>query len=182
MEVATRGLTLKGHHEPKTRTMLSCEPANNELTKLMKDIEGLSPYWELIGIKVETVGRDCAVGVISIENKHLQILGTVHGGVHAALADAMAWVAILSHYYPWYVTAVTTDLTIKYLKPINQGTLRAIARITHVREPTALIEIELRNENNELVAISTTTYWVTSTNKTIREIINEKGGSIVGKS
>ncbi len=54
--------------------------------------------------------------------------------------------------------------------------------ITYIKEPTALIEVELRNENNELVAISTTTYWVTPTNKTIREIINEKSGGIVGKS
>ncbi|WP_243666185.1 PaaI family thioesterase [Vulcanisaeta sp. JCM 16159] len=103
---------------------LMCEAGNDELLRTMKAIEELSPYWTLIGIRVEDVGRDCAIGLVEVDRKHLQVLGTVHGGVHAALVDAMAWVAIISHYYPRYVIAVTTDLTVKYLKPINEGVLR----------------------------------------------------------
>ncbi|WP_243675129.1 hypothetical protein [Vulcanisaeta distributa] len=67
--------------------------SNNELLRAMKVIEELSPYWELIGIRVEDVGRDCAIGLVEVGRKHLQILGTAHGGVHASLVDAMAWVA-----------------------------------------------------------------------------------------
>ncbi|MGC8606317.1 MAG: PaaI family thioesterase [Vulcanisaeta sp.] len=152
---------------------LRCEASNDELLRTMKIIEESSPYWVLIGIRVEDVGRDCAVGFVEIGRKHLQVLGTVHGGVHAALIDAMAWVAIISHYYPRYVIAVTTDLTVKYLKPITEGVLKAIARITHVKEPMALITAELRNKNNELIGTSTTTYWITPTNKTLNDIINE---------
>ncbi|MGC8544307.1 MAG: PaaI family thioesterase [Vulcanisaeta sp.] len=156
---------------------LSCEATNEELLAAMKVIEKLSPYWGLIGIKVKEVGKDCAVGFINIEGKHLQILGTVHGGVHAALADAMAWVAIISHYYPEYVLAVTIDLTVKYLKPITEGVLFAKARIMHVKEPLSLIGVELRNRNGELIGTSTTTYWVTRMGKTINDIINELRGA-----
>ncbi|ADN51788.1 thioesterase superfamily protein [Vulcanisaeta distributa DSM 14429] len=152
---------------------LRCGESNDELLRVMKVIEELSPYWELIGIKVEDVGRDCAIGFVEVGRKHLQVLGTVHGGVHAALVDAMAWVAIISHYYPRYVIAVTTDLTVKYLKPITEGVLRAVARITHIKEPMALITAELRNKNNELIGTSTMTYWITPTSKALNEVINE---------
>ncbi|WP_243678736.1 PaaI family thioesterase [Vulcanisaeta distributa] len=85
----------------------------------------------------------------------------------------MAWVAVISHYYPRYVIAVTTDLTVKYLKPITEGVLRAVARITHIKEPMALITAELRNKDNELIGASTMTYWVTPTDKTLNDVINE---------
>jgi uncharacterized protein (TIGR00369 family) len=153
--------------------MNRCSDELMELMDLMRVVEVLSPYWALLGMHVDSVGRDCAVGHIDIENKHLQILGTVHGGVHAALADAMAWVAILGHYYPDYVHAVTINLTTRYLKPISKGRLYAAAKLIHVREPLATINVELSNENNELIATATTTYWVTKTNKTIHEHLGE---------
>ncbi|WP_243681514.1 PaaI family thioesterase [Vulcanisaeta souniana] len=130
---------------------LKCEAGNDELLRAMKVIEELSPYWALIGIKVEDVGKDCAIGSVEIGRKHLQVLDTVHGGgVHAALVDAMAWVAVISHYYPRYVIAVTTDLTVKYLKPIAEGgVLKAVARVIHVREPIVLITAELMNRSND---------------------------------
>ncbi len=43
-------------------------------------IEELSPYWGLIGIKIEDVGRDCAVGFVEIGRKHLQILARYTAG------------------------------------------------------------------------------------------------------
>jgi uncharacterized protein (TIGR00369 family) len=85
----------------------------------------------------------------------------------------MAWVAILGHYYPDYVHAITINLTTRYLKPINKGQLYAKAKLIHVREPLATINVELSNENNELIATATTTYWVTKTNKTIHEHVDE---------
>lgn len=153
--------------------MNRCSNELMELMDLMRVVEVLSPYWALLGMHVDSVGRDCAVGHIDIETKHLQILGTVHGGVHAALADAMAWVAILGHYYPDYVHAVTINLTTRYLKPISKGRLYAAAKLIHVREPLATINVKLNNENNELIATATTTYWVTKTNKTIHEHLGE---------
>lgn len=149
------------------------KPINQELTDIIKALEGFTPYWKLLGIKIIQVSRDCASGAVDIEEKHLQVLGTVHGGVHASLTDAMAWVAIISHYYPEYVNAVTIDLTVKYLKPTTQGRLTAIAKIDHIKEPLALITAELRNNANELVGITTTTYWITRTGKNIKQFVNE---------
>ncbi|WP_243671475.1 PaaI family thioesterase [Vulcanisaeta sp. JCM 16161] len=83
---------------------------------------------------------------------------------------------MISHYYPRYVIAVTTDLTVKYLRPITEGVLKAVARITHIKEPMALITVELRNKSNELIGTSTATYWVTLTNKSLNDLINELRG------
>ena len=158
---------------PLVMQELNCELGDDELLRTMKTIEGLSPYWELMGISIESVGKGCAIGFVKIGSKHLQVLGTVHGGVHAALVDAMAWVAVISHYYPMYVIAVTIDLTVKYLKPVTEGVLKAVARVIHVREPIVLITAELMNSNNELVGSSTMTYWVTKTGKSISEFISD---------
>ncbi|WP_367834358.1 hypothetical protein [Vulcanisaeta sp. JCM 16159] len=37
----------------------------------------------------------------------------------------------------------------------------------------ALITAELRNRNNELIGTSIMTYWITPTNKTLSDLINE---------
>ncbi|WP_243671401.1 hypothetical protein [Vulcanisaeta sp. JCM 16161] len=59
---------------------LRCEASNDELLRTMMIIEELSPYWGLIGIKIEDVGRDCAVGFVEIGRKHLQILARYTAG------------------------------------------------------------------------------------------------------
>ena len=49
-----------------------------------------SPFYSLLNIKIDEVFDNYACLSIEIEEKHIQFLGTVHGGVVASLADSEA--------------------------------------------------------------------------------------------
>ncbi|MCK5540656.1 MAG: hotdog fold thioesterase [Deltaproteobacteria bacterium] len=84
-----------------------------------------------------------------ISNKHLNGVNITHGGAIFTLADLAFAVASNSH----GTIAVGVNATISYLKATNQGTLTAEAIEVAINPKLATYQVEVRDENNELVAI-----------------------------
>jgi uncharacterized protein (TIGR00369 family) len=92
--------------------------------------------------------------------KSLRPGGTVSGPVMMALADFTMYLAVLSA-IGWVPLAVTTNLTINFLRRPEPRDLLAEARLFKLGKRLAVGEIGLRSDGaNELVAHATSTYSI----------------------
>ncbi len=117
------------------------------------------PYYTLLNIRIEEVKDGYARLTMSVEEKHLQFLKTVHGGAIASLADsAAAWATLGSSGLE--TVPVTVEMKINFLTPVKSGCLIAEARIVHVGKTISLSDVEVRDEKGKLVGKSLVTYYL----------------------
>ena len=129
-----------------------------ELDELIKEAER-SPYYKLLNMKIDEVRGGYARLTMSIAEKHLQFLKTVHGGAIASLADsAAAWATVGStdfRYIP-----LTVEMKINFLAPVESGQLVAEARTVHRGSKISVSDVEVKNDKDRLVAKSLITYYL----------------------
>lgn len=120
------------------------------------------PYYTLLNMKIEEVKDGYARLGMDVEEKHLQFLGTVHGGAIGSLADsAAAWATVGSAGHK--AVPVTVEMKINFLAPVEWGRLTAEARIVHKGKTTSLSDVEVRDSKGRLVAKSLVTYKLKKT-------------------
>ena len=86
--------------------------------------------------------------------------GTIAGTTMMALADFTPYVAILAT-IGWVPLAVTTNLSINFLKKPAAKDLVAEARLIKLGKRLAVAEVQIRSEgDDDLVAHSTSTYSI----------------------
>ena len=91
--------------------------------------------------------------------------GTVSGATMMALADFAMYVAVLSA-IGWVPLAVTTNLTINFLKKPAPRDLLAEARLIKLGKRLAVGEVGIRSDGeDELVAHVTSTYSIPSASR-----------------
>ncbi len=102
------------------------------------------------------VGR--AVFYLEPGEMHYNPLGSVHGGVIAALLDSAAGCAVHS-VLPAGEGYTTVDLSIKYLRPITatSGRITAEGKVLSRGSRTALAEARLTDSEGRLLAHATST-------------------------
>jgi uncharacterized protein (TIGR00369 family) len=118
-----------------------------------------SPFYRLLGMRIEEVRRDFARLSIEIDRKHIQFLGTVHGGVIASLADSAAAWAVYGSNDPNDIP-VTVEMKINFMKPIKSGRLFAEARNIHAGSRIFVSDVDLKDEEGVLIAKSLVTYYL----------------------
>lgn len=120
---------------------------------------GESPFYQLLGMKIEEVRKDFARLSIEIDRKHIQFLGTVHGGVIASLADsAAAWAIYGSNNLQ--DIPVTVEMKINFMKPVKTGRLVAEAQNVHSGSRIFVSDVEVKDGEGNLVAKSLVTYYL----------------------
>ncbi|HEY8449970.1 MAG TPA: PaaI family thioesterase [Bacillota bacterium] len=118
-----------------------------------------SPFWQLLGLTVAAAEPGRAVLQLTVNDQLKQVLGTVHGGVTAALIDS-AVIAALQPLLEPGVPATTVEMNVNYLAPARAGTLRAEARILKCGRTLALGAVEVRDDEQTLIAHGTATYMI----------------------
>ncbi|MGH7006126.1 MAG: PaaI family thioesterase [Alphaproteobacteria bacterium] len=92
--------------------------------------------------------------------RHLRPGGTVSGPTLFALADVTAYMAILAQIGP-VALAVTTNLTINFLRKPAQGPVEARATLLKLGKRLAVVEIAMSSAaGGDLVAHATATYSI----------------------
>lgn len=94
------------------------------------------------GYAVTEVAPGTATMTLLTGDPHLRPGGTVSGPTLFALADVSAYVAILAHIGP-VALAVTTNLSITFLRKPEPGRLAARARIMKLGKRLAVVEISI---------------------------------------
>lgn len=84
--------------------------------------------------------------------------GGIQGGLIATLVDIAAGSLAVEHQPPG-TSVVTSDLSLRYLRPITEGTARAVARIVHSGRRSVVVHVDIFGiPANELAAIATVNF------------------------
>jgi 1,4-dihydroxy-2-naphthoyl-CoA hydrolase len=115
---------------------------------------------EALGFELVTLGEDAAHARVGIEERHLQPLGVVHGGVYAALAESLASHATAKAVGPSGLVALGLSNDTSFFRPISSGTIRADAERLHRGRTTWVWDVRLTDDDGRLCASSRVTVAV----------------------
>jgi uncharacterized protein (TIGR00369 family) len=110
-----------------------------------------APIGKLLGLKLLQAENGTAVIEFVADERHANPMGTLTGGVSSLIADAAMGFA--------YATTLAADesfaaveLKINFLRPVWKATLRANARVVHAGKLVGLVECDILDERQRLVA------------------------------
>jgi len=86
--------------------------------------------------------------------------GLMHGGVLMALADSAGGACAAANLPEGAIGTSTIESKTNFLGAVRAGTVRAIARPLHIGSTTIVVETEMRDERDRLVAKTTQTQVV----------------------
>lgn len=116
-----------------------------------------APIAQTLGMTgFELLDRGSVAVELTVEPRHYNPIGSVHGGVHSTLLDTACGCAV--HTTLEVGEAYTTlDLTVKFLRPltVESGTLRAVGTVLQRGRRTALAEAKLYDGAGRLAAYAT---------------------------
>jgi uncharacterized protein (TIGR00369 family) len=114
------------------------------------------PVLQMLGVERFEAHEGRVAVTMTVQEFHYNPLGTVHGGVIAALLDTAAGCAVHST-LPAGTGYTSLDLTTKFLRPVTlaSGTLRCEGTVLSRGRTTALAEARLTDVKGHLVAHAT---------------------------
>lgn len=114
----------------------------------------LMGYHELLGMQVVEWQAGHAVVELTIESRHLNRSGNVHGGVLASMLDSALSLAGLHCAVPGNIRrGMTLSLTTTFVGPARQGVLRATGTLRGGGQKTYMSSGEVVDEKGSLVAM-----------------------------
>jgi uncharacterized protein (TIGR00369 family) len=118
------------------------------LEHVPEDIPGLPGY---LRIRHVEVGAGILRAQVEVRDDLKTPFGNLHGGVIAALCDHVLG-TVCYPVIPKGAWAATTEFKLNYLAPVTAGTLAATAEIVSLTSRTAVVRIEVRNEDRLVCA------------------------------
>jgi uncharacterized protein (TIGR00369 family) len=118
------------------------------------------PFAELLGAEIVAMGEGKATARMPFRADFLRPGGTISGPMLMGLADLVVYAAVLSK-IGRVELAVTTNLTINFLRKPPQAAIIAEARLLKLGRRLAVGEVELFTEgDSEMVAHVVATYFI----------------------
>ena len=114
------------------------------------------PIAALIGFTLRAVSPGEAVIELAAGRQHANPMGTLHGGVLCDIADAAMGIAYASTLAEGE-TFATLELKINFLKPVWTAKLQAVGRIVKRGKTVGLLECDITDEEQNLVARASST-------------------------
>lgn len=113
-----------------------------------------------LGILFSEIGDDFLAATMPINNKTMQPLGLLHGGISAALAETVGSSAANYCIDQTKQYCVGLDINANHIRAIKGGLVTAIAKPLHLGRSTQVWEIKITSEDNKLACISRLTMAV----------------------
>jgi len=106
------------------------------------------------------VGR-ATFTMVTDPSRHGNVMGTLHGGVLATLADTAMGFAFATT-LAGEETFATLEMKVSFLRPVWSTTLTASAHVVHRGKTTGLVECRVTDERDRLIGHATSTCLVLS--------------------
>lgn len=119
-----------------------------------------SPFDRHYGLEVDEATEEVVRGHVPVVDHVLQPVGLVHGGVHAAIAEALASVGTNVGVVPEGKIGLGLSNNSSFLRPVSEGTIHATARRRHRGRTTWIWDVELTDDAGRLCAMSRVTIAV----------------------
>ncbi|MEA2168223.1 MAG: 1,4-dihydroxy-2-naphthoyl-CoA hydrolase [Solirubrobacteraceae bacterium] len=114
----------------------------------------------LIGLELDARSADEVRAHVDIDERHLQPAGLVHGGVYAAIAEAVASIGTFIGTGEQKMVAGLSNFT-SFLRPVFTGdTLSAVGVPRHRGRTTWVWEVDLTDSQDRLCATTRVTIAV----------------------
>lgn len=114
-------------------------------------------FWGLLGLELISVDKQMVEIGLNADERHLNSMGIVHGGVLSAMMDQSMGTLVASVKGK---LGVTTHLNVQFLSPMQKGMLKVSAFPLHETYRTMTLRAEVRNADGVLGCISTATFRV----------------------
>lgn len=115
-----------------------------------------APFPALAGITITAVDHGRARMSVTIDDRHFNPMGTVHGGVSCTLADSAMGIAYASTLDEGE-SFTTLELKINFLRAVRSGTLVADASVVQSGRTVGVAECTVTDEQGRMVARATST-------------------------
>ncbi len=119
-----------------------------------------SGFDRLYGLELTDWSDEEVRAQVAVADHHKQPAGLVHGGVLAAMAEAMASMATYLAVAPSGQTAQGLSNHTSFLRPILGGTIHGLGRRRHRGRTTWLWEVEFTDDEGRLCALTRMTIAV----------------------
>lgn len=108
-------------------------------------------------VRIDKLDEGFAQGTLDIRPENLNMLGYVHGGCLATLADTVAGMAVIASGY----AAVTVTYCLNFLRPAVGRQIRCIASAEKMGKTLCVMRVELFNDTSKPVAAGSFTFCLT---------------------
>ncbi|MFX1517282.1 MAG: PaaI family thioesterase [Promethearchaeota archaeon] len=119
-----------------------------------------SPFFNLLGIKLNEFTYGEAFLELEIKKEHIQIHGVVHGGVLAAMIDAAGALATVTQ-IEGPNSATTIEMKINYLASAKKGKLFAHGHCIKLGKTIGVSEATITDVNKKKIAHGIVTIMLT---------------------
>jgi uncharacterized protein (TIGR00369 family) len=117
------------------------------------------PFNRLLGFRLAHLHRDGITLECAIRANLLNSARALHGGVSAAIADAAVGVAL--HRRLGARRSITTiEMKINYMKPVQEGRIRARSRLLHVGSTLCVARVDLTDAKARAIGTALVTYMI----------------------
>ncbi len=116
-----------------------------------------SNFWKFIGLELDKFETGCVTLKLPIIPSFFNVQDSVHGGIYASILDTAMGFTTRS---VGYDQVTTLEMDVHFLKGVKEGSIYCVGKVIHQGKSTALVQAELFNEANELLAHSTATFRV----------------------
>jgi uncharacterized protein (TIGR00369 family) len=114
--------------------------------------------FELIGYRDAPGSDDEAVVELPVAPHVVNTNGGLQGGLLATLVDTAAGKLAMRQLPPGR-SVVTSDLNLRYLRPVTDGAARAVARIVHAGKRSMVIQVDIFTvPDNDLAVVATVSF------------------------
>ena len=124
-----------------------------------KDRVNTFPFVKLMGMKLLSSGGGKSVMRCRIRPLLRNTAGTLHGGVMGALVD-MSVATALRSVMDLSCWMTTVEYKVNFLKPVSEGIVTAYGTILRLGTTIAVGATEIRNDEGEVVAFGSATYYI----------------------
>jgi 1,4-dihydroxy-2-naphthoyl-CoA hydrolase len=113
-----------------------------------------------LGIRVTELEATHARGTVPYSERICQRFGVVHGGVYAALAEAVATEGTVHNVWDQGYSAMGSSNSTSFLRPVTEGNVHATAHAKHRGRTTWVWEVDMTDDSDRLCAVSRVTVAV----------------------
>jgi len=124
------------------------------------NIFGKNTMMDSLGIKITDFGDDYICGKMPVDERTIQPFGLLHGGASAALAETLGSIAGGMKVDHEGKTVVGIEINCNHLRSVRSGWVNGIAKPIKLGKKIQVWNIEIKNDNDDLVAVSRLTLAV----------------------
>jgi uncharacterized protein (TIGR00369 family) len=152
---------LHAGREPTTgrRSWTRGQQENDHGAMELADMLATMPFAVTCGIVLDAASAEEVRGHLPWAPERCTTAGMMHGGAVMTLADTMGAVCAFLNLPPGASTSTVSSST-NFFRALREGDLRATTRPLHAGRTTIVVQTELRDSSDKLVALVTQTQAV----------------------